>query len=293
MPPIGSDDHVVLLTGGTSGIGRIAATELAERGSTVAAVGRDRDRGESLAAEASGLPGEIRFHRADLATGAAVRSLATEVRDSYERIDALVHNAGLSSGDRIETADGIERTLAVNHLAPYLLTHDLLDTLRSSAPARIVTTGSELHRRAELDLDDLQFESEYDAVRAYSRSKLALVAFTLELADRLPAERVTVNSFHPGFVPSTNLFRDASLSTRLLVRAAGLVPGVGTGPREGAERLVRLVTAPEFGERTGAYVTGDGVVSPSEAAADPETRGRLWVRTAELLGVDPEWPSPT
>ncbi|OTF01715.1 SDR family NAD(P)-dependent oxidoreductase [Halorubrum sp. SD683] len=289
MSTSNATDRVVLLTGGTSGIGRRAATDLAERGWTVAVVGRDRPRGEAVAAEASSLSGTIRFHRADLATQSAVRSLATEVRDAYDRLDALVHNAGLSSSDRVETDDGVERTLAVNHLAPYLLTHELLDLVRSSAPARIVTTSSELHRRATLDFEDLQFERDYDAVQAYARSKLALTAFTLELADRLPDD-VTANSFHPGFVPSTELFRDASLPTRLLVRAAGLVPGVGTDPSEGGDRLVRLVTDPAFGDRTGAYVTGDGVVSPADAAADPETRRRLWQHSADLVDVESDWP---
>ncbi|WP_049980209.1 SDR family NAD(P)-dependent oxidoreductase [Halolamina rubra] len=280
---------VVVLTGGTSGIGRIAARELAARGWTVAAVGRDQSAGESLAAESS--TGTIRFHRADLATQARVRSLADELRDGYDGIDALVHNAGLSGGDRIETADGIERTVAVNYLAPYLLTHELLEDLRASSPARIVTTGSELHRRATLDVDDLQFETDYDALAAYSRSKLALVAFTIELAARLPADGgITANSFHPGFVPSTGLFRDASLRTRLLVRLAGLVPGVGSSPRTGADRLVRLVTEPTFGDRTGVYVTGEGVAEPAAAATDPARRERLWERSAALVGVDPAWP---
>ncbi|KPN29145.1 short chain dehydrogenase [Halolamina pelagica] len=282
---------VVVLTGGTSGIGRIAATTLATAGWTVAVVGRDRAAGESLAAESSTASGMIRFHRADLATQARVRSLAAELRDGYARIDALVHNAGLSGSDRIETADGIERTFAVNYLAPYLLTHELLDSLRASAPARIVTTGTELHRRATLDFENLQFETGYDARRAYSRSKLALMAFTLELAARLPADSgVTANSFHPGFVPSTGLFRDAARRTRLLVRLAGLVPGVGTSPQAAADRLVRLVTDRTFGERTGVYVTGDGIEEPAPEATDPALRERLWERSAALVGVDPAWP---
>ncbi|RAW46298.1 short-chain dehydrogenase [Halorubrum sp. 48-1-W] len=284
-----TDEHVVLLTGGTSGIGRIAATELAEHGATVGVVGRERSRGESLAAESSTLPGEIRFHRADLATQSAVRSLATEIRETYDQLDALVHNAGLSVSERTETADGVERTLAVNHLAPYLLTHELLDVVLASAPARIVTTGSETHRRASIDFEDLQFERDYDALQAYSRSKLALIAFTLELADRVP-EGVTANSFHPGFVPSTNLFRDVALTTRLAVRIAGIVPGIGTSERVGGRRLVRLATEPEFGDRTGVYVTGDGAVQPSDEATDPEIRTRLWRRSADLVGVDPAWP---
>lgn len=290
MPTDETDHRVVLLTGGTSGIGRVAATTLAERGATVAVVGRDRARGESLVDEAAALSGEIRFHRADLATGDAVRSLATEVRETYDRLDALVHNAGLSANDRIETADGIERTFAVNYLAPYLLTHELLDTLLASTPARIVTTGSEVHRRATFDFDDLQFEQEYDALAAYSRSKLALLSFTLELAERLP-DGVTANSFHPGFVPSTDLFRDASLPTRLAIGIVGLLPGVGTSQQEGGRRLVRLVTDPAFGERTGVYVTDDGIVSPSDEASDPTLRARLWEYSADLVGVDPAWPN--
>lgn len=282
---------VVVLTGGTSGIGRIAATTLATAGWTVAVVGRDRAAGESLAAESSTASGTIRFHRADLATQARVRSLAAELRDGYAQIDALVHNAGLSGSDRTETADGIERTFAVNYLAPYLLTHELLDSLRASAPARIVTTGTELHRRATLDFENLQFETGYDARRAYSRSKLALMAFTLELAARLPAgSGVTANSFHPGFVPSTGLFRDAARRTRLLVRLAGLVPGVGTSPQAAADRLVRLVTDRTFGERTGVYVTGDGIEEPAPEATEPALRERLWDRSAALVGVDPAWP---
>jgi NAD(P)-dependent dehydrogenase (short-subunit alcohol dehydrogenase family) len=116
----------VVLSGGTSGIGRIAATEVAAQGATVAVIGRDQMHGETLVAEATALDGDIRFHQADLATQATVRSLAGELLDTYDRIDALVHNAGLSSRRRTETEDGVELTFAVNHLAPYLLTHDLL-----------------------------------------------------------------------------------------------------------------------------------------------------------------------
>jgi len=193
---------VIALTGATSGIGRRAAVTLAERGATVAAVGRNRERGEALAAESDAAAGTIRFHRADLATQSAVRDLAAELRESYDRLDVLAHNAGLSVRSRTETADGIELTLAVNHLAPYLLTRELFDQLAGSAPARVVVTASDLHRRATLDFDDLQFADGYDPLEAYARSKLANVAFTLELADRIPeAAGVTANCLHPGFVP--------------------------------------------------------------------------------------------
>jgi NAD(P)-dependent dehydrogenase (short-subunit alcohol dehydrogenase family) len=280
---------VVVLTGGTSGIGRIAATELAAQGVSVAVIGRDRTRGETLVADATTLDGDIRFHQANLATQATVRSLAAELLDTYDRIDTLVHNAGLSSRHRADTEDGIELTFAVNHLAPYLLTYELLDRLRNSALARVVVTASDIHRRATLNFDDLQFMSDYDSLQAYARSKLATIAFTLELADRLDDTEITANCFHPGFVPSTNLFRDAPIWTRLLMHVAAIIPGFGTTPQEGAQRLCKLVTAPEFGKRTGTYVTGDGVTSPSTAAADPENRERLWNISANLVGVESDW----
>lgn len=178
-----NNGSTVVLTGGTSSIGRIAAKELAAQGATVAVIGRDRARGDTLAAESTTQSGDIQFHRADLARQATVRALASDVLETYDRVDALVHNAGLSARNRTETEDGIELTFAVNHLAPYLLTHELLDRLEKSAPARIVVTASDIHRRATLDFDDLQFASEYDSLQAYARSKLANVAFTLELAD--------------------------------------------------------------------------------------------------------------
>lgn len=282
--------QVVVLTGGTSGIGRIAATALAGQGATVAVIGRNEMRGDTLVADAAPLNGDIRFHQADLATQATVRSLATEILDTYDRIDALVHNAGLSSRYRTETEDGVELTFAVNHLAPYLLTRQLLDRLRASAPSRVVVTASDIHRRATFDFDDLQFTNEYDSLQAYARSKLATIAFTREFADRFEETEITANCFHPGFIPSTNLFRDAAIWTRAMIRAAAIIPGVGTTQQEGAQRLCDLVTAPEFSERTGTYVTGEGITSPSRDAIAPENRERLWNISADLVEVDPHWP---
>lgn len=285
-----TNDHVVVLTGGTSGIGRIAARNLAVNGATVAVIGRNKTRGETLARGATDFDGDIQFHQANLATQATVRTLATELLDTYDQIDVLVHNAGLSARRRTETEDRIELTFAVNHLAPYLLTHELIDRLRESTPARIVVTASAIHRRATLEFDDLQFTSDYDSLQAYARSKLANITFTLELADRLPATEITANCFHPGFVPSTKLFRDAHIWTRLMIRAAAIIPGIGATQEEGAQRLLRLVTEQKFGERTGTYVTGDGITPPSSEASDPANRERLWEISADLVNVNPDWP---
>ncbi|KYH25048.1 short chain dehydrogenase [Halalkalicoccus paucihalophilus] len=287
-----ADDLVVLLTGATSGIGTVAARRLARMGATVGIVGRDEARGNRLAEEVTAsTPGTVRFHRADLATQHAVRRLASEVTSTYDRLDVLVHNAGLSTRDRTITDDGIELTLAVNHLAPYLLTHELMDSLRASAPARVVVTASGIHTRGELAFDDLKMEREYSALDAYARSKLANVAFTLELADRLGDDAdIVANCFHPGFVPSTGLFRDAQLRVRLFVRLAAAVPGIGTTPEAGADRLVDLATAPEYGHRSGRYVGTDGPEAPAPAATDPDVREELWRISADLVGIDPEWP---
>lgn len=164
------------------------------------------------------------------------------------------------------------------------------DRLRASAPAKVVVTASDIHRRATFEFDDLQFTSGYDSLQAYTRSKFATIAFTLELADRLEDTEITANCFHPGFVPSTNLFRDAPLWTRVMVRAAAIIPGIGTTRQEGAQRLCKLVTAPKFEERTGTYVTGEGITSPTTEASNPENRKRLWEISADPVDVDPDWP---
>jgi NAD(P)-dependent dehydrogenase (short-subunit alcohol dehydrogenase family) len=283
------EDEVVVLTGGTSGIGRIAARKFAATGATVAIVGRNGTRGQQVVTETASEPGTVRFHQADLSTQSAVRNLATELREAYDSIDVLAHNAGLSVRTRTETEDGIEKTLAVNHLAPYLLTHELLEQLRASAPARVVVTASGIHRRATLDFDDLQFEQEYDSLQAYARSKLANIAFTIELADRLDDD-ITANCFHPGFVPATGLFRDTAPWTRLMMRVLAFLPGVGTTPQQGAERLVRLATDPEFEDRSGVYVGDSGIEQPAAEASNPEVRQQLWERSATLVGIEPSWP---
>ncbi|TKX45601.1 SDR family NAD(P)-dependent oxidoreductase [Halorubrum sp. SD690R] len=287
-------DRTILLTGGTGGFGRVAAVNLANRGATVVAVGRDESKGATLTEQSEDFAGRIEFYQADLASQSTVRSLATNVKREYDRIDVLAHNAGLSTGSRRESSDGIELTLAVNHLAPYLLTYEFLDHLCDAPDPRVVVTASDIHRRATLDLDDLQLMDEYDALDAYARSKLANIAFTVELDDRLPDDSaVTVNCVHPGFIPSTELFREASLRTRLLVRIAGLVPGVATSKQAAAERLQTLLVGPRYGSVSGQYIGSDGPVDPAPEATNQAVRRRLWRTSAELVGITPDWPAPS
>ncbi|WP_277556026.1 SDR family NAD(P)-dependent oxidoreductase [Halobaculum limi] len=286
---------VVLLTGGTSGIGREAVQRLAESGATVLTVGRRADRGRRIAEEVtSETPGTVRFQPIDLETFAAVRDLAAWVREETDRLDALVHNAALSSQERYVTPNGVERTFAVNHLAPYLLTHELLGLLADTGDSRVVITASSVHRRGTLDFDDIGFERGYDGLDAYARSKLANVAFTLELAARLGDDErtqgVVANCVHPGFIPTTGLYRDVSWRAKLATRVVGAIPGIGTSVNEGARRLVEVVIDPEYATRTGEYVGDGGPEEPSEEARDPDVRYRLWRVSAELVGVDPNWP---
>src|SRR5205807_8246315 len=192
----------VLVTGGTAGIGKATAVGLATLGARVAITGRDRVRAEAAAADiraASGNPA-VDVFTADMSCQAEVRRLAGAVLDAYPRLDVLVNNVGGFWAHRHITADGLERTFALNHLAPFLLTSLLLNRLTASAPARIVTVSSGAHARGRLDFDDLQGERNYSGQRAYSQSKLANVMFTYELARRLDGTGVTATVCHPGAV---------------------------------------------------------------------------------------------
>jgi len=292
-------DNTYLITGSTSGIGRDAALRLARRGATVVLHGRDRERGRETLAAVREAGGDGAFVRADLADPGAVRGLARVVSERYDRLDGLVSNAALSLPER-ETAMGTERTLAVNHLAPYLLVHDLAPFLIESAPARVVVTASGVHRRGEIDPDTLAFEDdalgteddEHDALAAYARSKLANVLFAYQLAARLAvvAPEVTATAYHPGFVPSTGLYRSTRGPFRLAVVLAARLPGVGTSVSEGGAGLARLAASPGVVGVSGAYFAGRERDLPDERVHDATLRARLWDASADLVGVDPDWP---
>ena len=214
--------RTVLVTGGTGGIGRATAVGLAAMGASVAIVGRDRERTEDAVREireSSG--GHPDAFVADMSVQAEVRRLADEVLGALPRIDVLVNNVGGYWDTRHVTADGLERTFALNHLAPFLLTHLLLDRLRASAPARIVTVSSGAHSMGRIDFDDLGGERSYSGMRAYSQSKLANILFTYELARRLGACGVTANALHPGMVRTGFGAEDAGTSSGCSPRSCG------------------------------------------------------------------------
>ena len=268
---------VVVVTGASSGIGTAAAAKLAELGATVVPVGRDRRRLEKVATQVGGEP-----LQADFASLAEVRRLAGELLERHARIDVLVNNAGLVTARRELTEDGYEKTFAVNHLAPFLLTNLLLERLRASAPARVVTTSSGAHGGGRLDFDDLQGERSWSMMRAYSTSKLANVLFTRGLAMRVDAAEVTANCLHPGVI-NTRLGRGGG-------PLAGLVWTLGRpffgSPRRGASTIVYLATSEEGGEVTGGYYESSRPAGTSAAAADIELADRLWRESERLVGLE-------
>ena len=279
----GMDGKVVLITGGTSGIGKAAATTLAGMGAEVVVTGRNRERGEEAVEEVRHESGnqKVSLLLADLAVQAEVRGLAEEFKEQHDRLDVLLNNAGLILNHRTETPDAIETTLAVNHLAPFLLTNLLLDVLKESAPSRIVTVSSEAERAGKIDFDDLQSERGYSPFRVYGMTKLANIMFTFELAERLEGTGVTANCLHPGGV-NTNFGANNRGGTILLFR---MLKPFMRRPEQGADTLIYLAASPEVEEMTGRYLTDREVQAPSKEAYDEHVRKRLWEVSEELTGL--------
>jgi NAD(P)-dependent dehydrogenase (short-subunit alcohol dehydrogenase family) len=277
------EGKIVLITGGTSGIGKAAATALAAMGAEVVVTGRNRGRGEAALAEIRRASGseKVSLMIADLAVQAEVRKLADSFSERHDRLDVLVNNAGLIQSKRKETPDGIELTLAVNHLAPFLLTNLLLDLLEKSAPSRVITVSSEARRHAEIDFDDLQSERRYRAFPVYGMTKKANILFTYELAERLEGTGVVANCVHPGGV-NTNFGDDNRSPGILLFRA--FKPFMRT-PEQGADTVIYLAASPEAAEMNGMYLTDREEVSPAEPR-DAAAQKRLWEVSASLTNLE-------
>lgn len=296
-------EKTVIVTGSTSGIGREAALALGRLGARVIVHGRDEDEGLRVVEEIENTNGEATFLRADFSKTENVRGFADEVREKVEGLDALLNNAGgLFSEGRL-TDDGIEYTFAVNHLAPFVLTAELLSALRetgeSDEPARVVTTSSGAHRRGDMDLEAATSVEGYSGFGAYCRSKLANILFTRELARRLDAADapVTANCFHPGAVPGTGFPRDTPLPFRVAARAISAMPDaveslVATTVPEGAETQVYLAASPDVTDISGEYFYDLRPRVPSEDALDDDDARRLWELSHELTGVEYGLPAP-
>jgi NAD(P)-dependent dehydrogenase (short-subunit alcohol dehydrogenase family) len=269
-----------LITGATRGIGAAAAVELARRGAEVAIAGREPERVAATAAEAraASTGGAVHEHVADLMRPDDVRRLAAEVLDAHPRIDVLANNAGAMFTSREVTPEGFERTLALNHLAPFLLTSLLRERLAESG-GRVVTTASDAHEAADLDLDDLQWERRpFRAMRVYGTTKLMNILFTRELARRAP--ELTVTCFHPGVV-RTGFGKNDGLLYRAGLTLAG--PFLRS-PAKGARSLVWLALDPDAGP-SGCYAIDQKVREPTAAARDEVLAEALWERTESLVAT--------
>jgi NAD(P)-dependent dehydrogenase (short-subunit alcohol dehydrogenase family) len=275
--------RTVLVTGGSGGIGRATALGLAAMGAHLAITGRDRGRTEDAAREIrTAGSGQVDVFVADLSSQSQVRRLAGEVLQSLSRIDVLVNNAGGYWNTRHVTADGLERTFAINHLAPFLLTNLLLDRLKNSAPARVVTVSSNVQANGRIDFEDLQGERSYSGARAYNQSKLANVLFTYELARRLQATLVTANALHPGVVRTAFGTEDPGGLQRLFIP---FVRPFMKAPGRGAATSIHLVSAPDLEQVTGRYFATSKPRRSSRRSYDQAAAARLWQLSADLAGL--------
>jgi NAD(P)-dependent dehydrogenase (short-subunit alcohol dehydrogenase family) len=268
------NEKICLVTGANSGIGKVTAKALAAGGATVIMVCRNRDKGEAARDE---IVRETRNENvdlmiADLSDLSQIRRLAAGVKAKYRRLHALVNNAGSYNGERKLTVDGYEATFAANHLGYFLLTVDLLDLLKSSAPARVVNVSSEAHRSARINLDDLNLENAYGGWKAYGQSKLANVLFTYELARRLEGTGVTANCMHPGVVGTGFFNKIGGLAGKFLRLFAPFM----RSPEKGADTVIWLASSPEVEGVTGKYFVDRKEQATNPQSYDTAIAARLW-----------------
>lgn len=281
---------IVMITGGTGGIGKATAIGLARLGARVGITGRDLRRAEQAAAEIRALSGNpaVDAFAADLSSQAEVHRLATAVLNAYTRLDVLVNNVGGFWAHRHSTADGLEHTFALNHLASFLLTNLLLDRLKASAPARVVTVSSHVQAEGRIEFDDLQSAGRYSGQSAYSQSKLANIMFTNELARRLEGTRVTATSLHPGFVRTEFGVEDQARFFTIISRVVR--PFLKT-PAQGAQTSIYLASSPDVDGVTGQFFANSKPKTANKVACDTAMAAKLWAVSADLVGLTSREPS--
>jgi NAD(P)-dependent dehydrogenase (short-subunit alcohol dehydrogenase family) len=272
---------ICMITGGTNGIGKSTAQELARMGATVVIVGRNAQKTAQVVEEIRAASGNNKVDSllADLSSQQEVRRLANEFKSKYSHLHVLLNNAGAVFMQRQLSDDGIEMTFALNHLAYFLLTNLLLDTIKASAPTRIINVSSGVHTSGKIEFDNLQGEREYGN-SVYGNSKLANILFTMELSRRLEGTGVTVNALHPGFV-NTGFGKNNPGLLMKIIRA--VVPLIARSPEKGAETSIYLASSPEVQSITGKYFVDCKVTQSAPQAVDTVAAGKLWYVSAEMV----------
>lgn len=273
-------NKIVLITGATAGIGKETAIQLAKKGAEIIFPARDTTRGEVARQEIIKQSGQqaVSCFACDLASFDSIRKFAAQVSATYAHLDVLINNAGVWPTNRTLSKDGIEMTFAVNHLAPFLLTNELLPLLKNSAAGRIVTVSSALHPRGTIDFENLEMESGFSSMQAYSNSKLANILFTRELARRLEGTGITANCLHPGVV-STSLARDSNVVMKAVFKI------IGKTAAKGAATSVYLASSPEVEGITGEYFQDCALHKSASASKDMEVAARLWTVSEQMCGI--------
>jgi NAD(P)-dependent dehydrogenase (short-subunit alcohol dehydrogenase family) len=275
---------VVVITGATSGIGEVAARQLAGMGARIVLIARDKTRGEAALTRLRDVDRSIAhsIYYGDLSRISEMKRVALKIAAAEPRIDVLINNAGAMFGSRQVTEDNLELTFATNHMAYFVLTNGLRERLFASAPARIVNTASDAHRGCQLNFNDLQSQSGYSGLKVYGRSKLCNILFTRELARRWNGQQVTANCLHPGFVATR--FGDGSGG--FLSSALRLAKIFAISPERGAETIVHLASSPEVASVSGGYFYECRPATPTTEARDDAVAKRLWIESAKLAGIE-------
>ena len=273
-------ERIALVTGATSGIGKVTASALARQGHRVVLLARDARKAEEVAAELRG-PAGVETLMCDLGSQLQIRRAAEEFKRRHDRLHVLVNNAGGIFMKAGVSADGIEQTFAVDHLAYFLLTNLLLDVLKASAPARVVNVASAAAAGGRLDFDDLELKRRYSGIRAYANAKLANILFSNELARRVAGSGVTSNAVHPGVVAT----RFGTNDNGLFTLGVKLLRPFLVSEEKGARTSIYLATSPEVEGVTGKYFVGSKARRPPRAALDEAVARRLWEVSAKMTGV--------
>jgi len=278
------ENKIVLITGANSGIGKATAISLAEMGAHVVMMSRDMEKGEIARQEVMGASrsNQVDLMQCDLASMENIRGFSAQFKAKYPRLDILINNAGIFTDHRLETKDGFEYQIGVNHLGHFLLTSLLLDLMKDSAPARIINVSSAAHFGGKVDFEDLHQTSKYSGWKAYAQSKLANILFTYELAHRLAGTGITVNCLHPGFVKTRFAFNRESEKPHPMMK---LLSPFTLNALSGAATTIYLAASPEVDGITGKYFAKRKQKASSRASYDLVAAEKLWNLSAALTGA--------